>query len=305
VVRRAAQTIKRQTRLDIFDGLRIRKFAWSGDLSEVQFLERIWDLSSLPSNDYRYSDAAGDIYQHRVNNWDWDDDWVYADERFDLLGCDDETFARFCTNMLHPAVRSNADESREVAATLNDSLADDGWELVPGRKIGGMPTYRAQRRGAREPAVVEPTLHEKVADPTLFDEHLRRIRAGLKDDPPAAIGSAKELVETTCRVILDSEGVEHRPGDDLLGLYKKVAAHLNLNAEAVPENAKGSKAAQSALRSLSATVQNLAEMRNALGTGHGRGARSQALARHARLAVTTAEALCRFLLDTWHERRGS
>jgi hypothetical protein len=303
-VHRARQTIKRQTRLDIFDGLRIHRVPWAGDLSEVQFLERIWDLSSLPSNDYRYSDAAGDIYQHRINNYDWDDDWIYADERFDLLGCNDQTFVQFCTNMLHPAVRSDTTQTKEVAALLNDTLAADGWELAPDRKIGGLATYRARRVGERDPVVVEPTLHEKVADPALFDEHLRRIRAGLQDDPPTAIGSAKELVETTCRVILDSEGVGYRPADDLLALYKAVAKQLHLNAESVPDDVKGSQAAQSALRSLSATVQNLAEMRNALGTGHGRGRRSKALARHARLAVTTAEALCRFLLDTWHDRRG-
>lgn len=300
---RSGRTISRQTRLDIFDGLRIANIHWAGELSEVQFLERMWDLSSLPSYDHRYRTAEGDIYQHRVNNSDGDDDWVYADARFDLLGCEDATFANFCAHMVHPAVRSNPGQTETVAGIVNDALAVDGWELAPGRKIGGRPTFHARRRGAREPVVVEPTTHEKVADPALFDEHMRRIRTGLHGDPPSAIGSAKELVETTCRVILEAEGVAAGSADDLMTLYKSVAKELNLNAESVPDHAKGSRAAQGALRNLAATVQNLAEMRNALGTGHGRGKRSKALERHARLAVGAAETLCRFLMDTWHEQR--
>jgi hypothetical protein len=34
---------------------------------------------ALPSNDPRFNDAAGDIWQHRINNFDWDIDWVFYD----------------------------------------------------------------------------------------------------------------------------------------------------------------------------------------------------------------------------------
>jgi len=43
---------------------------WSGRLSEDAFLARLYDLNNLPSNDYRFKDAAGDIRQHRGLNWD-------------------------------------------------------------------------------------------------------------------------------------------------------------------------------------------------------------------------------------------
>jgi hypothetical protein len=213
-------------------------------------------------------------------------------------------FLRFCETLVHPAVRRDPRDCEALVGMLNDALERNGWLLVPGTRIAGQPIYRATRVGAPAvAAVVEPELHELVADPVLFEQHARRMEAGLRDDPPAAIGSAKELVETTCRVILDAEGVAHSSRDDVLDLYKKVAKALRLNAEAVPEDAKGSRAAQGALRNLSAAVQNLAELRNAIGTGHGRGVRPAALERHARLAVGAATAVCRFLLDTWHDRR--
>jgi len=111
------------------------------------------------------------------------------------------------------------------------------------------------------------------------------------------------MVESACKIVLDDYGVEYSRRDELLDLYKKTAAELNLSAESVPDNARGSQAAQGALRALVTTVQRLAELRNELGLGHGRTGPSAALARHARLAFTTASAVAEFLLDTWHERR--
>lgn len=49
------------------------------------------DLTEPPSTDYRFKDAAGDVWQHTINNPDdWDRDWVFHDDRFDLAGCPDE-----------------------------------------------------------------------------------------------------------------------------------------------------------------------------------------------------------------------
>ena len=53
------------------------------------------------------------------------------------------------------------------------------------------------------------------------------------------------------------------------------------------------------------TVQSLAELRNELGSGHGRVRPSPALTRHVQLAVNAAVAVSEFLLDTWHARRAA
>ena len=67
------------TRRDIADAILAERIDWSGRLEESQFLGRLFDLTNIPSNDHRFKDAAGDIWQHRVNNpQDWEDDWVFC-----------------------------------------------------------------------------------------------------------------------------------------------------------------------------------------------------------------------------------
>ncbi|MEU5992806.1 hypothetical protein ABZ806_27885 [Spirillospora sp. NPDC047418] len=59
------------TRRDVFDYLRGLGGPWWGRLDEVAFLESLYDLDALPSNDSRYRAVRRDIIQHRVNNDDW------------------------------------------------------------------------------------------------------------------------------------------------------------------------------------------------------------------------------------------
>ncbi|HWP33184.1 MAG TPA: abortive infection family protein [Solirubrobacterales bacterium] len=300
------QTVTQLTRRDIFDYLSMERIAWHGRLEEVAFLERIWDLGSMRTTDPRYRDAAGDIFQHRVNNWDWEDDWVFTDSRFDLMHGPDDKFLQFLCEMVHPVVRSDADEVEQLVAFFNKKLAADGWALSATDQMSGRPVFTAHRRkGAKQPSsALRIPEYQRLRDPQVFEDHLRRIEAGLSADPAAAIASSKELVESVCKIILDDYEVSYRNQDDLLTLYKAAAEALKLNAESVPKNKKGSKAAQGTLRALVTAVQRLAELRNELGLGHGRTQASQALTRHARLAFNSGSAVAEFLLDTWHDRRG-
>ena len=58
------------------------QYFWSGRLDEVSFLSRLYNLKQIESTDHRFKNAYGDITQHRINNWDWEDDWVFYDPRF-------------------------------------------------------------------------------------------------------------------------------------------------------------------------------------------------------------------------------
>ena len=149
------------------------------------------------------------------------------------------------------------------------------------------------------------TNFDRLDEPEVVEQHLQRISANTDSDPAAAIGAAKELVESVCKVILDDFDVEYRNRDDLLDLYKKVAKVIGLSRDAVPGSAKGSEAAQRVLQNLATAVQSLAELRNELGIGHGRTKLSAAFARHARLAANAARTVVEFLLETWHERRAA
>ncbi len=283
------------------DGVR-----WSGRLSEPDFLGRIWDLSSMPSTDSRYANAAGDIYQHPENNDDWEYNWVFTDSRFNLQGCSDERFLEFLVQMVHPVVRPDAEEAAGLVSRFNESLKADGFALVPERRMGGRPVYVAVPvRSTHQPSqALRLDARSLLDDHRSLKDHLDRIGRTIGGDPAAAISAAKELVESTCKVILDATGTPYSNADDLLNLYKKVAEVLRLNATAVPDSAPGSKTAQKILRTLTTTVQSLAELRNELGLGHGRSTPSPALERHARLSFNACVTVVEFLLDTWHARAG-
>ncbi len=278
--------------------------AWAGRFDEIAFLGRLYDLDALPSHDYRYSSAAADIRQHRMNNYDWDDDWIFDDERFALRNGSDEQFVAFLAEMVHPLVRSDEEEVARLVESFNTLLRRDGWELAEIDQMSGRPMFAGRRAsGLKAPAgALSVDRYKRLSKPDTIRAHLRRIDAGLERDPPAAIASSKELIETTCKVILDDRGVAYSDRDDVMDLYKKVATALKLRAEDIPESKRGSEASQQALRSLVSVVQSLTSLRNALGLGHGTASPQPGGVRHARLAFNAATAVVEFLLDTWHER---
>lgn len=79
--------------------------------------------------------------------------------------------------------------------------------------------------------------------------------AGLERDPAAAIASCKEFVESLCKIILERQGIEFPPGEDLPPLFKRVTTLLGLHADAVADNAKVSATVVKILRTLTTTVQ--------------------------------------------------
>jgi hypothetical protein len=85
-------------------------------------------------------------------------------------------------------------------------------------------------------------------------------------------------------------------------LFAKVSAELNINANAVEGDSRGSEALRKAMRALTTTVQSVAEARNSIGDGHGSRAPSPASPRHARLVFNSTVAVAQFIADTWHER---
>ena len=298
--------IPREVRRDILDMLSMENVAWSGRLGDLKFLRRLYDLEALPSGDRRFQDAAGDIWQHTENNpGDFEPDWVFDDDRFDLIGGTDDNFLRFLCETVHPVVRGDPTECEKLVSMYNDMLGQVGIELAPtpgsrGRRAVYEPRGPAVRKA---PTMVFRRDYEHLDDPAVLHEHLNRIENGLVDDPAAAIGSSKELVESVWKLILDNLGIDYAADASLLDLYKQVAEALALSRESVPASAKGSAAARRVLQNLTSPVQNLAELRNELGLGHGKTKASPALERHGRLAFNAAQTVAEFLMDTWHARK--
>ncbi len=297
--------VSRITRQNIFDGLRIENVVWSGRLTEIEFLRRIYELGSMPSDDGRFKDAESDIWQHRVNNpTDWPDDWIYDDYRFKLLEGPTDNFLRFLCEMVHPVVRSDNNEALKLVQHFNDQLRGEGWNLVEEEKIAGRSRFVAQRLkvgGSR--SVSRARTAADALDAVWMQKEIERLENAVEQDPALAIGTAKDLVETCCKSILSKRGIEVSRKADLPELTKLLAKELKLVPDGISDQAKGAETIRLILRNLSALTQYLAELRGLYGSGHGRDGKHRGLeARHARLAVGAAVAFIDFVTATHNQR---
>jgi Abortive infection C-terminus len=128
-----------------------------------------------------------------------------------------------------------------------------------------------------------------------------RIVASINTDPAHAIGTAKEMIETTCKSILTARGESYSKSADVPELVKQTRKVLKLLPEDVPDSARGADTIRQLMSQLGSIAQNVAELRSLYGTGHGKEGKARGLQpRHARLVVGSAATLATFLLET-HE----
>lgn len=297
--------ISRRTRIAIADIFRVRQICWAGEMQEVEFLERLFDLRALPSHDPRHKDAAGDIWRHRVANpHDWKDDWVFSDRRFNLLDGPDEVFLRFLCESVHPAVRPSRNETLQLVAEFNAALGDDGWHLVEDEAIAGHPRFVATRGiGPQRTAISRAKTVADALDAGWMAREIRRMEAAIEADPSLAVGTAKELVESCCKTILARLSVEVTKSMDLPDLVRLVAKHLRLLPDDIADHAKGAKLMKVLLSNLTQIPLGLAELRGLYGSGHGRAGNYAGIeVRHARLAVGAAVTFIDFVTATYHQR---
>ena len=178
----------------------------------------------------------------------------------------------------------------------------DGYEIDPDGRIA--PRHLELKADSSMAAGVSFEGYGRVRDPEVLREHARRIQGALgRADPADAVLAAREMVESTCKFILEDYG-EPAPKNANLGqLYKQVAGALKLDPAAVEGDNEASRAARQVLQGLVGVAAGMGELRTRIGRGHGRAQASPARQRHAELTTSCAAALTLFLLDTWHERR--
>ena len=217
------------TRRDIFDYVRAEYGEWWGRLDEIAFLDRLYDLDALPSTDSRYTTARRDIIQHRMNNYDWDDDWVFDDPRLALADGPDETLLGFLAEMAHPVVQSDIKRATGFVANMNDLLAPDGWALRPREFISGRPVYASARMPRRTESMISLPLEDDATDK--LDLVLGQIHRLLGENGDAL---AQRLVLSAGLVLRRDGGYFHPiPGDNWTSdTYEAV---LTVPTQLVPE----------------------------------------------------------------------
>lgn len=109
-----------QKKLEIFKRILSLGSIW-GQMDEVDFLDQIWNLHLLNSDDPRYKDAYGDAVQHLRNNSDWDEEYTFL-TRFGLLKATDDTFYKFLNIVVAPEVRGSEEEILRYVRAVNTVL---------------------------------------------------------------------------------------------------------------------------------------------------------------------------------------
>ena len=186
---------------------------------------------------------------------------------------------------------------KDATATLDSLLRcvrRDGFDWVDGHLVSVGKTTQLRDIHDTITAVNAPELGRQLA----------RLREAVDEDPGLAIGTAKEMLETTCKAILEDQGVSFDAGWNLPKLLKATQRELKLLPDDIPEAVRGADTMKRLLSSLGQIGHGLAELRNFYGSGHGRSPGVKGLsARHARLAVGAVATLVQFLFDTHQERK--
>lgn len=298
--------ITQVSRRNIIDFIQVEGIWWSGRLEEIDFLSRLFDLEKMESYDSRFSNAAGDIWQHRINNPnDWEDNWIFSDPRFNLLGCDDSTFLNFLCEMIHPIVRAEYSEVNRLLQIFNENLKNDNFEIVEKTRISGKPVFVGRLKIAGKDSIVKKGENIKqILNAEYVTQQINLMESSIENSPHISIGLAKELIETCCKSIFDERNENYDAKWDLPKLMKETTKLLKLIPEDIPNKIKAASSIKQILGSLSSVVQGVCEVRNEYGSGHGKNGKFKGLQpRHAKLAVGAASTLAIYLLET-HELKG-
>lgn len=204
-------------------------------------------------------------------------------------------------------------------------FSPDGLELAIGQNSAADYLDKVhQHSQERISASVDPLRHgvlrlptwslNAVSDPTAIVELLDRIRGALPQDPAQAIGAAKELIESTAKLVLIERKQEVPAGREISALVSRAADALDLRTKNPSTHPDGSPSLNRILSAAIAMAIGVGELRNAgYGTGHGgTDGRPGLSERHAYLVVDAAAAWCQLMLATlgdpaasWHQQTPS
>jgi len=280
--------ISEKTRRNIFDELRLENICWYWRMDEIAFIKRVFDITELPSTDWRFENMEWDIRQHRYNNDDWENDWIYEDNRLNLIKWSDEDFLKLMCEILHPLVRIDEEERNKILEIINDYLSDDGFKLVAiesWRKLRYYPVKTDENS-------VNVENVDKFSRP-FIKEQLEKCNKKLSEwDFDWAITNARSLLEDVIVRDLHTQftwkAMDSR--GDLTQDYRKIKALLNLSEHTQVDEAF--KAITSWITSIVSWVDTIW---NKMWDRHSRALEPQR--HHSKLVVNSVKTIVDFLYD--------
>ncbi len=160
------------------------------------------------------------------------------------------------------------------------------------------PLLETLERGALTPSDAFVSLRLEKFDATHVQAAWSKALDRRSSDPEGAITSARTLIESVCKHILDESGSTYDDRADLPKLYRQTAEMLNLAPSQHTE-----EVFKQILGGCTAIVVGLGSLRNRLSDAHGKGKIGiRPSSRHAELSVNLSGALALYLLATWEAR---
>lgn len=204
-------------------------------------------------------------------------------------------------------------DTHKLANVISDVLADlrrqlpetqqwyDRW-LAYLRRDGFAVDSDTGRITVHGASLTEQAL-SALPDASAIRDHLRRLGDNIDTDPRLAVSVAKDLVESTAKLVLRERQVAYGPGDTVPQLVSRAQESLGLAAKsATAEGEEEERALKAILGSLANLARGVTELRNKVGVGHGReSVPAWVRPRHARLAAGSAQVWCQLMLETFDD----
>ncbi|WP_207423734.1 abortive infection family protein [Desertivirga brevis] len=267
--------ITKDTRQKIADAIISQGLAYNGKVKQADFLNRLYDLREMPSTDSRpqYNNAYKDIHQHAdMNPQDWDEGWVFTDERLNLMHCSDEEYLNFLHLTVLPILRENDGSAQELVIIYNKYLNKYGFGMAKEKETkDGAPIFSIGPLDMLQNVQATKSVElKKYLDSDYVHKKIDLMNQAANEDTDVAIGTGKELLETICKSILKQKNIAADKDWTLPQLLKNTTASIDLKPKGVenPDNAE--RSIKQILGGVSSIVQGMTELRNSYGSGHGK-----------------------------------
>ena len=181
-----------------------------------------------------------------------------------------------------------ADFAINQSQSLLECLQQDGWQIVGNRIV-----------------LVEHSVDALISSmfrgqPIItIQREWDRAKLSVVSDPADALTAASSMIEATYKFILHDMGHSVPSNQEMRDLSKTVHPLLHISPDQ-----EADMDFRALFQGTISIAQSVSSLRTKIGDAHGASPiRGQPLARHARLAVNVAGAVCIFLLETYQEMK--
>ena len=183
-------------------------------------------------------------------------------------------------------IEQGVDFANPLSQRLLECLQQDGWQIVGNRIV--LVEHSVD-------ALITSMLRGQPID--TIQREWDRAKLSVVSDSADALTAASSMIEATYKFVLYDMGHSFPSNQEMRGLSKTVHPLLHISPDQ-----EADEDFRALFQGTISIAHSVGSLRTKIGDAHGASpTRGQPLARHARLAVNVAGAVCIFLLETYRE----